>query len=178
MTRPSHRAALPDSPVPRTTVAHEAAALTAHLLPQLRPTLDRLVAAIARGIDSEPPDRRPVHGDLYEGQILVADDGTLGLVDLDDLGQGDPLLDAATFSAHLAALALVPNPATPRILTYRAALRHAFLTHLDAQESALRWREAYAMLLLSPTPFRSLTNNWPTKVTARVEMATKLLHAF
>jgi hypothetical protein len=178
MTRPAPRHPLPDSPAAtRVTVVRQAAGLTAHLLPALRPALDELVAAVACGIDSDPPDRRPVHGDLYEAQVLVGDDGTLGLVDLDDLGLGDPLLDAATFSAHLVALALCPGTATARILAYRAELRRAFLDRLGAHERSLRWRETYAMLLLSPGPFRALGPGWPTKVTARVEAATQLLHA-
>lgn len=178
MTRPGHRHPLPDSPAAaRVNAAGEAAGLTAHLLPPLGHVLDGLVAAVARGIDSDPADRRPVHGDLYEAQVLVDDDGTLGLVDLDDLGRGDPLLDAATFSAHLVALALLPGPATARILAYRAELRRAFLDHLGAPERSLRWREAYAMLLLAPGPFRALASNWPAKVTTRVEAATHLLHS-
>lgn len=178
MTHPARRHPLPDSPVvPRVTVVREAAGLTAHLLPGLQPMLDKVVAAVARGIDSDGADRRPVHGDLYEAQVLVGDDGTLGLVDLDDLGLGDPLLDIATFSAHLVALALFPGPATTRILTYRAELRRAFLDHLGAHERSLRWREAYAMLLLAPGPFRALRPDWPAKITARVDAATRLFRS-
>ncbi len=169
---------LPDSPAgARLSAAGEAARLTGHLLPGLHPALDRVLATVAKGIDSDQPDRRPVHGDLYEAQILVAGDGTLGLIDLDDLGLGDPLLDAATFSAHLLALALSPGSATARILAYRAQLRLAFLDHLGAHDRSLRWREAYAMLLLSPGPFRTLHPTWPEKVSARVEAATQLLEA-
>ncbi|MGH9002277.1 MAG: hypothetical protein ACRDYV_04035, partial [Acidimicrobiia bacterium] len=88
-----------------------------------------------------------------------------------------PLLDAATFSAHLVALALLPGPATTRILAYRAELRRAFLDHLGAHDRCLRWREAYAMLLLAPGPFRALRPDWPRQITTRVEAATQLLHA-
>ncbi|HEY3238878.1 MAG TPA: phosphotransferase, partial [Acidimicrobiia bacterium] len=139
MIRPSLRRPLAASPAAtRVTVVSEAAGLTGHLLPSLRPTLDEVLAAVAHAIDSDPPDRHPVHGDLYEAQLLVGDDGTLGLLDLDDLGLGDPLLDAATFSAHLVALALQPGPATTRILAYRAELRRAFLDRLGAPEHSLR----------------------------------------
>jgi hypothetical protein len=178
MHRPTAGRSLPDSPAwPRLARASGAAGLTGHLLPALRPVLDKVVAAVAQGIDSDPADRRPVHGDLYEAQVLVADDDALGLVDLDDVGLGDPLLDAATFSAHLVALALCPGAATPRILAWRSELRRAFLDHLGAHERSLRWRESYAMILLAPGPFRALRPDWPAKVTARVEAATQLLHA-
>lgn len=138
--------------------------------------MDVLVAAVEQGIDSDAPDRRPAHGDLYEAQVLVTDDARLGLIDLDDVGLGDPLLDAATFSAHLLALAL-SGTAAHRILGYRAALRSAFLTHLDATEAALRWREAYALLLLTPSPFRTQHPTWPTKITTHAEAASQLLQS-
>ncbi|MGH8975788.1 MAG: hypothetical protein ACRD0C_21595 [Acidimicrobiia bacterium] len=167
--------ALPDSPVrARLETAGEAAGLTGQLLPDLIPQLDKLVESVAHGLDWDPGDRRPVHGDLYEAQILVAGDATLGLLDLDGLGMGDPLLDAATFSAHLLVLALGHPGAASRILTYRQELRRALLEQLDAAEPALRWREAYAMLLLAPAPFRTLRPAWQAKLRKRVEVATEL----
>lgn len=167
---------LPDSPAgARQSTAGEAGRLIGHLLPDLRPEIDRLLAAVAQGIDTDPADRHPVHGDLYEGQVLVADDGTLALIDLDDLGLGDPLLDVATFTAHLLALALSPGPAAARIRAYRDELRLASLDLLGAAEHSLRWREAYALLLLAPGPFRTLHPAWPAKVTERVGAAAHLL---
>ncbi len=164
---------LPDSPArARVESASEAAGLAGHLLPDLIPHLDKLVEAVTHGIDWDPADRRPVHGDLYEAQILVGNNDALGLLDLDDLGVGDPLLDAATLSAHLTVLALGTPAAAARILAYRDALRRAFLTDLDATETALRWREAYAMLLLAATPFRSLRPDWPSKIRTRIDAAT------
>jgi hypothetical protein len=167
--------ALPASPArARPETAREAAGLTGRLLPDLIPQLDKLVESVAQGHDRDPGDRRPVHGDLYEAQILVAGDGTLGLLDLDGLGMGDPLLDAATFSAHLLALALGAPSAANGILSYRQDLRRAFLEALDAAEAALRWREAYALLLLAPTPFRTLRPDWEAKLRTRVEAGVRL----
>jgi phosphotransferase family enzyme len=175
MTQRAGAPPLPDSPAKaKVEIASEAAALAGRLLPDLIPQLDKLAGIVTHGIDRGPGDRRPVHGDLYEAQILVAGDGRLGLLDLDDLGMGDPLLDAATFSAHLVALALGHPSTGSQILTYRQELRRAFLENLDAAETDLRWREAYAMLLLASTPFRSLHSDWPAKLTARVEAAIDL----
>ena len=63
-----------------------------------------------------------VHGDLYENQVLF-DGATLGLIDLDDLGPGDPLLDAANFCAHL--LLLGTSRPAPTVLRFRDELRAA-----------------------------------------------------
>jgi hypothetical protein len=174
MARPP--APMPDSPArARVETASDAAALAGHLLPALIPLLDKLVEAVAWGVDWDLGELRPVHGDLYEAQILVDGDGRLGLLDLDDLGLGDPLLDAATFSTHLLALALGHPVHRARILDYRQDLRRAFLDALDAEDHALRWRESYAMLLLAPTPFRSLRPDWQAKLRMRVEAAAEFL---
>ncbi len=41
----------------------------------------------------EAQARWPTHGDLYEGNTLLTDDGALYLLDWDDLGLGDPVAD-------------------------------------------------------------------------------------
>jgi aminoglycoside phosphotransferase (APT) family kinase protein len=151
--------------------AERAAEVVARLLPALSATAWRLVESVPSG---EAVDERIVHGDLYEGQVLVADD-SLGLVDLDDVGPGDPVLDAATFCAHLLALAASAGGAAGRVLRYRELLRAAFLQRLDVDPRALAWREAYAMLLLAPGPVRVLHREWARQMTTRIELAEQLL---
>src|SRR5690606_16459433 len=58
-------------------------------LSALLPEHADLVAAVGRR--AEAAAQAPtvtVHGDLYDAQLLVADDGTIGLVDLDGTGPG------------------------------------------------------------------------------------------
>ncbi len=43
-----------------------------------------------------------LHGDLHVGQFIVSPEGTVWLVDLDDLALGPPEADLANFVAHLA----------------------------------------------------------------------------
>jgi aminoglycoside phosphotransferase (APT) family kinase protein len=131
-------------------------------------------ATSAREAEEEPVIR-PVHGDLYEAQVFVARDFSLGLIDLDDLGPGDPAGDAANFCAHLIALALSVPAAAPRLLAYRELVRDAFLTRLGIAPAALAWREAVAMLLLATGPFRVLDPRWPREVGRRVRLAVRLL---
>ncbi|HKN92397.1 MAG TPA: phosphotransferase, partial [Acidimicrobiia bacterium] len=72
-----------------------AAQVVARLLPGEACAAGRLAEAVIGWSEaSDPPDDWIVHGDLYENQILV-DGDTVGLIDLDDLGPRDPLLDAA-----------------------------------------------------------------------------------
>jgi len=69
--------------------------------PTLRGAADRLVAALAR---LEDPGL-PVHYDYYHSQILVPSGRTV-VLDLDEMGLGDPGFDLAHFEAHLELLAL------------------------------------------------------------------------
>ena len=152
-----------------------AAQMVARLLPGEGCAAGRLAeAVIAWEEESEPPEQRVVHGDLYENQVLV-DGDSLGLIDLDDLGPGDPLLDAANFSAHLLVLGTSGSPAGSRILGYREALRAAFCRLFDADPAALSWREAYCLLRLASGPFRVLHPEWPRRMADRLVLATEVL---
>ena len=157
--------------------ARESARLVTHLVPDTEGAAHLILDAVHREHSMERPHRRLIHGDLYEAQLFVHTDYTLGLIDLDDLGLGDPGLDAANFSAHLVALALCVPAAKSRILAYRALLRAAFLTQLDMSDRAFAWREALCMLLLASGPFRVLAPAWPYELKLRVELAVRLLHS-
>ena len=52
------------------------------------------------------PHTTVVHRDLYEEQLLLDDDGGVGLIDLDDAALGPPELDLGDLLAHLDLLAL------------------------------------------------------------------------
>jgi hypothetical protein len=156
--------------------AAQAGLVVTRLLPALTSAAGRLVESIEDACgEDDPVDERIVHGDLYEGQVLVGADQSLGLVDLDDVGLGDPALDAATFCAHLLVLAVSAGAARGRILRYAEMLRRAFLERLAVHPRDLAWREAYAMLLLAPGPVRVLHPEWRRKVTTRIELAQALL---
>jgi Phosphotransferase enzyme family len=152
-----------------------AAQMVARLLPGEGCAAGRLAEAVIGWAEgSEPPEEWIVHGDLYENQVFV-DGQTLGLVDLDDLGPGDPLLDAANFSAHLRVLAASGPPAAAVIQGYRDELRAALLRRLDADPAALAWREAYCLLRLATGPFRVLHADWPRRMADRLALATEAL---
>jgi hypothetical protein len=153
----------------RTTLT--AAQVVGRLLPGEGCAAARLAEALIGWAEgSEPPEEWIVHGDLYENQVLV-DGGTFGLIDLDDLGPGDPLLDAANFSAHLLILGTSGHPAAGGILRYREELRAAFCRRLDADPAALAWREAYCLLRLASGPFRVLHPEWPRRTADRLALA-------
>jgi Phosphotransferase enzyme family len=154
-----------------------AAQVVARLLPEQGCAAGRVAEAVNGWVEeSEPSEEWVVHGDLYENQVLV-DGDTLGLIDLDDLGRGDPLLDAANFSAHLLALGASGPPRAGAILRYREELRAAFCRRLDVDPAAMAWREAYCLLRLAAGPFRVLHPDWPRRMADRLALATDALSA-
>ncbi|HEV2820224.1 MAG TPA: phosphotransferase [Solirubrobacteraceae bacterium] len=52
-------------------------------------------------LDVADPPVAPLHRDLHDGQILVDDAGAVGLLDLDTLAVGEPVLDVANLLVHL-----------------------------------------------------------------------------
>ncbi|MGH8874299.1 MAG: phosphotransferase family protein [Acidimicrobiia bacterium] len=135
----------------------------------------RIASAVEKGFDEPRPAARLVHGDLYEAQVLVGDDFTLRLIDLDDLGIGDPAMDAANFTSHLVALAMSRPEAADRLLAYRSLVREAFLERLGMASRHLAWREGLAMAMLAAGPFRVLHPDWPELVRRRLAVAERLL---
>jgi hypothetical protein len=154
--------------------AETTAALLGTIAPACADDVAAVVEAVHAGAARPGPDLQVVHGDLYEGQIFVDDDFRLGLIDLEELGLGDPALDAANFTAHLLAFALVAPAARARLTAYRLVLREAFLGQLDLPPAMLAWREALVMLQLATGPFRTLAPDWPTRVARSVRVAARL----
>jgi hypothetical protein len=157
------------------------AAVTADLLRRLAPdaasTAGRLYEAVAEGVAVDDVPSGTVHGDLYEAQMFVGGDFSLGLIDLDDSGPGDPAMDAANFSAHLVALALAVPGSRRRFMAYRSLVRKAFLDRLGVSPAELAWREALCMFALSTGPFRVLNPDWPAEVRRRADVALRLMAA-
>jgi len=83
------------------------AARLAELRPDAWPAVQALHAALLAWADRlpAPPATTPLHRDFYYSQLLF-DGPRLHLIDFDLLAQGDPALDVANFSAHLAYLGL------------------------------------------------------------------------
>ncbi|MGQ0668075.1 MAG: phosphotransferase [Actinomycetota bacterium] len=151
-----------------------AGGLLAHLLPGRRSEIEATAAALVERT-ARLSARPTVHGDLYDAQIFVGERNSIGLIDLEGAGPGDPLLDAANLLAHLAALSASVRRAGKRPLAYRALLRDELLERAGCAEADLVWREALCAFLLATGPFRVQLPDWPRRVEARVDRAMRLL---
>lgn len=131
------------------------------------PALSATVGSLMRDIESRQatltfPTARPIHGNMFGDQVIIKDDGSVGIVDWDDLCLGDPLFDVGRLAAH----ALFVSQRTPEG-TRRAEdpIRALLAAHSSAGGALdvprLRWHVATALLLRAKiSALRSLPPTW------------------
>ena len=144
------------------------------VVPELRARLQRLEAAFEAALPAV--DARSgvvIHGDLHEGQLVIDEDGRIsGLLDIDDLGVGDPLDDLATLVAHTRFRALVAGAAGGRIRAYSERLRSAFAKTVDA--SHLDIAVSAVLVGLATGVFRIQRSGWPATIALVIDDAESL----
>ena len=114
------------------------------------------------------------HNDFYDDQVLVTPEGKLALVDFEEIGPGDPLLDIANMLAHLRWMARFGN-APEECTTYRRNLRAEALAHFSCDGQTLDLREAYSIFRLSAGPVRQLRRNWAKRIKMGLTLASEVL---
>jgi ATP-binding cassette subfamily B protein len=160
------------SGLPRFLPAHqlEAAAASARavatIAPELRPQLDRLLAALA---DSKPEGAPlvPSHGDFDVRQLLVRPDG-LAVTDFDEFCLAPAALDPATYAAQL----LLGRPAD---LDAALAVLDDLIRGYGATPPHLSWYLAATILREAPRPFRYFEPDWRARVATTVAAAEEAL---
>ncbi|MGI8627528.1 MAG: aminoglycoside phosphotransferase family protein [Geodermatophilaceae bacterium] len=141
--------------------------VVAGCLPEERARLDSLIGRYA-ALDAGEHPIVAVHGDFYEGQILVERGRVSGLLDLDSAGTGHRIDEWATMLAHLSVLGLL-HPKARRVKRYGADL----LTELEKRcpPAQLRLQISAAVLGLATGPFRVLLPRWPEQTRRRLALA-------
>ncbi len=132
------------------------------------------IAAIARAAAAVQGEVVAVHGDLHDGQLLLADDGTLlGLLDVDGSGPGLVAHDAGNLVAHVAVLGEIWPTVADRATAYAASLAAAFRTVVGAE--ALARATAGAWIGLATGPYRAQDADWRERTDARIDAAAAAL---
>lgn len=154
------------------------AQLVATVAPGLRPALELLTARFAA--EAAAVVARSgwvVHGDLHEGQVIVDETGAItGLLDVDDVGAGDPVDDLATLIGHLRFRAAGLDDGS----AIGARLRdHVRALHEHAAEAvgaeAIDVAVAAVLVGLATGPYRVQHAGWSDRVAAVVADATSLI---
>ncbi|SCX45312.1 Phosphotransferase enzyme family protein [Klenkia marina] len=130
------------------------------VLPHLRPRLSTLVDALATAPGGH--EVVPVHGDLYEAQLLLAGRDVVGLLDVDGAGAGHRIDDLANLLGHLAVLG-------------QDGYRHELAAALPWPAAELAPRVAAVVLGLATGPFRVQGAGWPRATEARLALAERVL---
>lgn len=139
------------------------------------PALAGRARAVAAAVDHVEPEGPPVpvHGDLYEAQLMVADGRLTGLLDIDTAGLGERLDDAACLIAHLGVLAQLHPEFAGQMTELAARLHHRFTRDLDG--AALARRVAAVVLSLATGPYRVRELGWEHATEQRVALAERWL---
>lgn len=134
-------------------------------LPARAADLDRLarVAATVGG------PRGTVHGDLHDGQVLVAGGEVSGLLDVDGAGTGTIAHDLGRLLAHLDASRLQAPALADRVDAYVAAVAGAVADLAPARDVTAA--AAAAWVGLATGPLRVASHHWRDEVGARIDRA-------
>src|SRR5438477_586989 len=130
---------------------------------------DRIIGAVVAGIEEVPSG--PTHRDLNPDHILLEGD-RIALIDLDFFAEADPVLDAATFLAHLCSMPLRFPVTHDRVRLAARAFAEEYFSHVPRA-----WRDrvpphyAGATLKAAVGFFRRQEPRWTEKIAALVKEA-------
>ena len=116
------------------------------------------------------------HNDFYDDQMIRIDDGRLALVDFEEAGPGEPLLDVGNFLAHMHWSARFgrETEATSSAAHYHD-FRAAAIERFGWEEQALNLREAVCIFRVCTNPIRHLAPDWPQRLDAGLTLVNEVL---
>jgi aminoglycoside phosphotransferase (APT) family kinase protein len=177
MLRNLNRATLSDPSLARSrdVEAPAQAAMLTSVLPGERQRLATIVDRLGEHTPRSARHLVTVHGDFHEAQVVLDGTELSGLLDIDDVGLGDPISDVGTLLAHLIYRARSTPLRGDRIRSYAGALRRTFATVHDPGE--LDRMTAAALLGLATGPFRVRQVGWERASQAVLDEVERLLDA-
>ena len=116
------------------------------------------------------------HNDFYDDQMIRIPDGRLALVDFEEAGPGDPLLDVGNFLAHMRWSARFGRDVESKASgEYHQMFRSLALERFGWEERELNLREAVCLLRVCTNPIRHLAPDWLGKVQAGLTLVNEVL---
>ena len=134
---------------------------------------------VTQCLDSFVESWRPVciaHNDFYDDQMLVLPDGRIALVDFEELGPGDPLLDVGNFLAHLRWTSRFgrDREALARD-AYGRLFRSAALERFRWDERELALREAVCLFRICTGAIRHIRPEWRRRLETGLALVCETL---
>ena len=130
----------------------------------VRGELGRAVSSLDPFIRSWRP-QGTAHNDFYDDQMLVLPDGRLVLVDYEEAGPGDPMLDVGNFLAHLRWSAMTGTEKRAAIrMEYHGVFKRAALDRFGWDEHELALREGVCLFRTCIFPVIRPHPDWPEKL--------------
>ena len=135
----------------------------------------RAVKVLDPFIDSWSPTGM-AHNDFYDDQLLVLADGRMALVDFEETGPGDPLLDIGNFLAHLGWSSTTGSAERAAAKeAYRTVFRDAALKRFGWDERELALREAVCLFRMCVFPVMRPQPDWLAKLERGLSLVNEAL---
>ncbi len=137
------------------------------------------LGAAARLLDPFVASWQPsalAHNDFYDDQLLLLPDGRISLVDFEETGPGDPMLDVGNFLAHLRIQAgLGRSNAATRAGAYHHTFRSAALDRLKWDVRELNLCEAVCLFRICTSTVRNIRPDWERRLGAGLKLVNEIL---
>jgi len=147
-------------------------------LPEGEPALGELTDA-TEALDPFVESWRPshmAHNDFYDDQMLVLPDGRIALVDFEEAGPGDPLLDVGNFLAHLRWGAhFGREKEVEAVAAFHDVFRSAALERFGWNERELALREAVCLFRVCTNAIRHPREDWRDRLQAGLSLVNETL---
>ena len=116
------------------------------------------------------------HNDFYDDQMLLLPDGRIALVDFEEAGPGDPMLDVGNFLAHLGwAFRFGPSHNSEAIGNYYEEFKLAVLERYQWNERDLALREAVCLFRVCTNAIRHPREDWRDRLEAGLSVVNETL---
>ncbi len=116
------------------------------------------------------------HNDFYDDQMLVLPDGRIALVDFEETGAGDPLLDIGNFLAHLKWMYHFKRKGDRDAGgDFHTALREAALERFSWTPRELDLREAVCLFRVCTNALRRPGPDWREKLESGLRLVNNTL---
>ena len=138
----------------------------------------RTLRDATNALDSFVESWRPshvAHNDFYDDQMLVLPDGGIALVDFEETGPGDPMLDVGNFLAHLRwGYQFGRGREAEARRAYHEVFRRAALERFGWDERDLSMREGVCLFRICTNAIRHPQSDWLCRLNTGLSVVNEI----